>query len=212
VVVGIILTGLGGFGAYYYGKLVDTDRERASADRETELRSGMGKLLEGNDALQKRLEPFEQLARELHPSLGRDEALKKLRDDLDAVKERAAALERQVAPRGLSEEQYRAIVQVLNGSPARAVEISSVMGDTEAFELARELKAALEAAGWNVDGVNQSVFSTAVRGIIISVGQQPPPDTANELFRALQSAGIVAAGNLDLNKKDQGVSLWVGSK
>jgi len=50
------------------------------------------------------------------------------------------------------------------------------MGDQEAFQFATSLKSTLETAGWRVNGVNQSMFSVPVHGVVISVKCEPPPE------------------------------------
>jgi tetratricopeptide (TPR) repeat protein len=96
VVVGIILTGLGGFGAYYYGKVLDEQKDKAGSTKEQQLRADISKLLTGNELLQGRLEPFEKLAKQLHPSLDQEDALGKLHEELAHLDQRTGALQQQI--------------------------------------------------------------------------------------------------------------------
>lgn len=159
ILVGIVVTGVGGYGAYHFGKVIEGQRESDEEKRETKLRSDIDRLLSINESLQQTIEPFEVLARELHPTLSPDEALDKLRDDLRVVEQRAAALEQRVAPLNLSPQQQQLIRQLLHKVPPRFIDITSVAGNTEAFELAGQLKESFEDGGWKVDGINQSLFS-----------------------------------------------------
>ena len=52
------------------------------------------------------------------------------------------------------------------------VNITSVLGDGEAYNFASQIKLYLEEKGYKVNGVNQSVFSGPVSGQII----EPPKD------------------------------------
>jgi len=212
IVVGVILTGLGGFGAFHYGRRIDQQKEQEASAREDALKADIGKLLTGNASLERRLEPFESLAKQLHPNVASDEALALLQRELDAVSKKAADLETKLAPRRLTPDAIATLAEGLRSPSAGSIEISAVMGDTEAFTLAGDLKVAFEKAGWKVNGVNQSMFSVPVNGLVVSVGRQPPPEAANHIFRAFQRIGITISGNLDPAKKGDDVALWVGSK
>jgi hypothetical protein len=99
------------------------------------------------------------------------------------------------------------------GSPRELDVITSVMGDRDAHGLATALNAIIESGGWKVkEGTVQAVFSKPVDGVVIVVASRPPPDAANELFRALKMGGIIATGRLVREQKPGRVSLWVGSR
>ncbi|MFH1829502.1 MAG: hypothetical protein ABH871_01830 [Pseudomonadota bacterium] len=67
----------------------------------------------------------------------------------------------------------RLVSQLLQMLPdkTKTVTVTSVMGDGEAFGFATQIKAVLENQGYDVNGVNQSVFSGPIKG------QQFNPDT-----------------------------------
>lgn len=94
IFIGVVLTAFGGLGAFYFGKVLDHQKEETAEKNESRLREDVGKLLEGNRNLQQSLDPFEKLAQQLHPSLGREEALETLRGDLKHLQDRAAAIEK----------------------------------------------------------------------------------------------------------------------
>ena len=82
-----------------------------------------------------------------------------------------------------------------------------------AHGLATALNAIIESGGWKVkEGAAQAVFSKPVDGVVIVVASRPPPDAANELFRALKMGGIIATGRLVRGQKPGRVSLWIGSR
>jgi spermidine synthase len=115
-------------------------------------------------------------------------------------------------PRTLSQAQASAISNALAAGPSRRISVSSVLGNPEALRYATEISRAVTAGGWEVDGVRQSVFTDLVIGMLISVGTEPPPPHANELFRALRSAGLTAPGHVDPNASPDSVLLFVGEK
>jgi hypothetical protein len=117
-----------------------------------------------------------------------------------------------LVPLKLTAQQQQVITAAVQVAPHRSISVTATMGDRYAFELAQQLMAAITAGGWKVDGINQAVFDKALQGIVISVGRQPPPAAANDLFQALSRAGLSVTGNLDPNVKDETVSLWVGGK
>lgn len=106
------------------------------------------------------------------------------------------------------------IREALRAGPPRELDvITSVMGDRDAHGLATALKAIIESSGWTVNkGATQSAFSKPVDGVVIVVAVRPPPDAANELFRALKMGGITATGNFVPEREPCHVSLWIGSR
>jgi hypothetical protein len=112
----------------------------------------------------------------------------------------------------LSETQSTAISKAIAAGPARRIAVSAVLGNQEALRYATQIRQALVAGGWEVEGVRQSLSSDLVIGILISVGAEPPPPQANELFRALRTAGLTASGHLDRNTSPDSVLLLVGEK
>ena len=75
---GIVVTALGGFGSYYYGK-------NAEDARAQELRTSVDELLTHSQTLERKLEPFQEIAQEAHPDLDQDAALESLRNDLEEL-------------------------------------------------------------------------------------------------------------------------------
>jgi len=212
IAVGVIFTAFGGFGAYYFGKAVDREKEQETAKNEAALRGNVDKLLDGNVVLQKKLEPFEKLAQQLHPAQGNDEALESLKRDLQHLTERASTIEKQAAPRSLSERQIKQIAANLGPAPGGGVSVTSVMGDQEAFMFAVALKSVLERGGWKVDGVNQAIYTNPIRGLIITVRNEPAPNAADRLLGQLNATGFTTVGNLNPNQPENSVWLIVGSK
>ena len=93
IFVGSGIAGLGGVGVWYFGRQSDAAKDVKSEIQRQELSQQLGDLKRGNELLQggneallKRLEPFERLAQERFPSAPHDEAMEKLRKELADVK------------------------------------------------------------------------------------------------------------------------------
>lgn len=99
VVLGILLTAVGGFGSYYFGKKAEEGRQAGiRASFETELSD-----------LQSTLEPFLELARQARPEADSAAALAGLREDIEEL--RSVAAKHEFTP--LSPETRTALVGAL---------------------------------------------------------------------------------------------------
>jgi len=212
IFIGIIATALGGFGSYYFGKKIEKITHSAARVKEEKLQGKIGELLEGNRSLQLQLEPFEDLAKRLHPSLDTQEALKELRQNLEDVERRADIPEKEMVPRTLAPQQRTAMVAMLRQIGSRKVTVTAVKGDQNALRFATELKAVIEEGGWDVKGVNQTVRSGPTRGLSIDVASDPAPQVAHDLFRALRSADLEVGGNLNKQLSGDDIQLVVDGK
>ncbi|MBK9168924.1 MAG: hypothetical protein IPM24_15845 [Bryobacterales bacterium] len=153
--VGIVLTAIGTFGAYYFSSQIEASRDAAEVARRKDdqiardqLNEQVGRLVAGNDELRERLTPFEALARERYPGLDEPEALERLQNELSTVSKRAEALEQKV----------QAANPVLQPIRTAAATVTIEIESTEAvstrymdrgglFALARGDKALLMVAG-----------------------------------------------------------------
>lgn len=212
IAIGIILTALGGFGSYYFGKAVDQKKNSAAQTELDKLQSNIDELLEGNNELKEKLTPFEELAKKAHPGIDVEEALSRLRNNLIRVESKTGELEKRAAYRSLTSQQMSIIAASLRGSSPQSVSVSSIMGDQEGFQYAKLLKQAIENGGWNVNGVNQVIRSGPTVGLVISVGTNPPPKHVNDLYQALKAAGLSISGNIDSNLGSGRIDLIVGAK
>ncbi len=64
----------------------------------------------------------------------------------------------------------------------KKVVVTAVMGDQEAFRFASEIKDYLTSQGYEVDGVNQAIFSGPITGQIVRVrheGAEKPVDESS---------------------------------
>lgn len=78
IALGIVITAVGGWGAYYFGNKVQDAKDVQAQDSEGQLHAQVRELVEGNRRLEQRLEPFVELAQKAHPSIERDAALGRL--------------------------------------------------------------------------------------------------------------------------------------
>ena len=112
--------------------------------------------------------------------------------------------------RELNDTQSAAISKTLAVMPAQRISIVALAGDRETLQYAHKLRQAIVSGGWNVEEVREMPFANRIAGLHISVGKNPAPVAANELFQALQAAGLTVIGNFDPKADPASVSLVVG--
>ena len=112
ILVGILLTGLGGFGAYHYGKKIETQKDGQNSVKEKELNSKIENLIDGNnilvksnDDLKKQLKPFEVLIDKFYPNQEKDKAIENLTREMENLKSKSKELENKIKGREISESQ-----------------------------------------------------------------------------------------------------------
>ena len=210
--IGIILTAIGGLTSYYSNKIIDKAKEKTAIAKEQKLQGNIDELLDGNRSLQSKIEPFEELAKQLHPSLETNDALQQLRKDYENLEDRAEALEQKTANRSLSSHQRTVLVSALRKIGVQKITITTVWGDQEAFQFATELKDVFEEGGWEVNGVDQAAYNVPVTGLVIEVGTDPPPQVANELVQALLNANLQMNRYINNQLSGGEIQLVVGSK
>jgi len=90
ILMGTVLLALGGFGSWYFGKLVQDAKDVESRAREEQLHTRIDELMGQSKSLETQLEPFRDLAKREFPNLDTEEALGELRGEIDRVREIAA--------------------------------------------------------------------------------------------------------------------------
>ena len=78
----------------------------------------------------------------------------------------------QPGDRVLSESVASQLQSLLNQETFKSIDLVAVMGDQEAFRFASQIKNFLTSSGYEVNGVNQAVFTKSIQGQII----EPPND------------------------------------
>jgi spermidine synthase len=113
-------------------------------------------------------------------------------------------------PRELDSTQVDAISGTLSAVPPQRISINAVAGNPEALDYAHKLRQAIVAGGWSVEQVGEAAFANRVAGLHISVGTNPAPAAANQLFQALRAARLEVVGNFDPNTNPETIQLIVG--
>lgn len=91
-----------------------------------------------------------------------------LRDELQKRDKRLADLEAESMkskPRTLDTQMGAQLETLLTGG--KPVTVTTILGDSEAFQFAEQIKHYLEGKGYNVSGVDQAVYSQPVVGLHI---------------------------------------------
>jgi len=86
VLIGIIVTALGGFGAFHFGKVITQVKEQAAQNREKQFIDKIDGLAKDNKIVQDKLKPFENLANKMYPDIESDAALGRLYREIQDVK------------------------------------------------------------------------------------------------------------------------------
>ncbi len=86
ILIGVLLTALGGYGSYHFGKKSDKQKENSNEVVSQQLTGKVDSLLKGNSELKEQLLPFQEFAKNLYPSETNEKALKKLQEELQSTK------------------------------------------------------------------------------------------------------------------------------
>ncbi len=103
------------------------------------------------------------------------------------------------------------IVSVLAGNEGY-VGITTVLGDQEAFQFAKQLKSAFTKAGWEVNGVSQSVYGNPVKGIHIVVQSRQYPKRVNAIVKVLSMLELAYEESLNPKLESDKVELIIGGR
>jgi hypothetical protein len=87
ILLGVIITALGGYGSYYFGYKADEEKDKLNQENTFMLNEKVEILLKGNDTLRKDLEPFKEYAKKVYPKENEQTALDNLKQDLDRLKD-----------------------------------------------------------------------------------------------------------------------------
>jgi hypothetical protein len=103
------------------------------------------------------------------------------------------------APRRLSSEQKKVLIQSLSPFKGNSVDIICLIGDSESFRYAEDFVSVFRAAGWDAGantGINQAVFSGVPEGVMVKVVSEAETHTPIlEAFgKGLSMIGIRAVG------------------
>lgn len=114
--------------------------------------------------------------------------------------------------RGISEPDKIEMVAALIQHKGAKVTLTTIMGDSEAFQFASQLKEVFAAAGWKVDGINQAVYNSPVRGVKIRVQNEKYPSRVNQIIQAMNVLRLKVEGLLAKEFKVDDVEIVVGAR
>ena len=121
---------------------------------------------------------------------------------------------RALQPRRLTPEQRQTIISALQRvkAPPKPFLIATISTDTEASTFARDLRAAIEAAGWRTEFA-EGVYSTPEYDTTVEIQDRAiDPTHAGALHRALVQAGVPADMTLNRHLNPGIVRLFVGHR
>lgn len=215
IILGVFLTGIGGFGSYYYGKKVEKNISAEAEKKENILNLKIDSLIYDNKEIINKLTPFENLAKKMFPNEEADVALSKLQTELEHLKARTLDLESKSLPRLISEIQKKGLTDRLlkfYQKGFKKIKIYSVLGDQESFSYATQLKKIFESANWTVEGINEAKYDQPMIGFFISSPSDPAPDYINEFYAILIESGFDVEGNLNPQLGKSELKIIIGSK
>ncbi|CAM4226063.1 hypothetical protein BOMU111920_16925 [Bordetella muralis] len=122
-------------------------------------------------------------------------------------------LEDKLAPRRLSSDQHRALVQYLQRLQPFDIAVGSISGDVEAMGFAEQLRSAIKEAGFKVfDGIDQPVFSGRAYGVIVDISDSNIEAQGADTVRALAAAGIKSEFRLNMLPTHRSIQIIIATK
>jgi hypothetical protein len=178
-----------------------------------DLQASIQKAEHERDKAQIQLAPFLAAAERTFPNIPPDQRLEfllaKLEQAIGSVQDAA----RRISPERILETEVKnTLVSNLKAVQPLDVEITCVLGDTEGFALASQIKSMFEAAGWKVNGVNQAVFTAPIKHLILTFGKAPTPQLQHTLAPLFDSLGYAREASLDDKLGESNLKIVVGSK
>jgi len=165
------------------------------------------------DKAEIQLAPFLAVANQRFPDTPSDKRLELLLTKLDqAIISVQDAARRVSSERSLAPQIQNSLVTNLKTIPPLDVEVTCVLGDTEGFALASQIKNVFEKAEWKVSGVNQAVFSVPIKHLVLIFGKEPSPELQRTLSILFDSLGYPREAELDEKLGENALKIIVGSK
>lgn len=165
------------------------------------------------DKAQLQLAPFLAVANRRFPDSPADKRLELLLSKLEQAITDVQSAARMVSPEHSLDPRLRqSLIDNLKSVPPLDVEITCVLGDTESLSLASQLKDVFEQAGWNVHGVNQSIFKVPVKHLVLMFGKEPSREILRTLAPIFDSFGYPRKAGLNKEIGENTLKIVVGSK
>jgi len=131
--------------------------------------------------------------------------------EVEAQQQKIREVESKVQPRSISDQKFQELQAELSKHSGEKIEITCILGDTEGMALASRLKSLFQSSGWEVDGVNQSVYTQPIKGIIIMLKDENLKHKAESIFQVLAHAKLHSIGEINPNMKFD-IGLVIGAR
>jgi hypothetical protein len=193
-------------------------RDNKSLKQDLETTQGMlDDVKHERDKFQVQLAPFLATAEARFPDAPPDKRLELLLNRMEqAVSEVHDAVLRIGKDRVLSDYLIKKVIPQLKRQPKMTVSITSVMGDTDGFALAKQLETIFTQAGWPMSdgGVAQAVFTAPQKGcqFVFRRDQAPSAALQQPLLEILDAIGQEKRLYVDPNQAKDNLKIVVGSK
>jgi hypothetical protein len=214
ILVGIIITGIGGYGSFLYGKKIEESGSIEADKNEKILNKKIDSLLDDNEKIMFKLEPFEKLAQKMFPNEKSEIALSKLQKEIEIIKIRTLDLEVKNQPRSINDSQRKSLFTSMHNLYSlgyHKIRIISVLGDQESLNYANQFKDLFRSVKWEVVG-EQGIFVKAPIGLIIYSPNDPAPNYIDDFYNYFIGSGFVISGELDSSLKNGEFKIVVGAK
>jgi hypothetical protein len=165
------------------------------------------------DKAEIKLAPFLAIANQRFPDIPSDKRLELLLAKLDqAIVSVQDAARRVSSERSLTPQIQSSLVTNLKMIPSLDVEVTCVLGDTEGFALASQIKNVFEKAEWKVNGVNQAIFNIPVKHLVLTFGKEPSLELQRTISILFDSLSYPREATLDKKLGENALKIVVGSK
>ena len=182
-------------------------------DQVTTLERQKREAEQKRDKAELQLAPFLAAAERRFPDTPADKRLELLIAKLDkAITDVQSAAQKVSPERRIDPHLKQSLVVNLKSISPLDVEITCVLGDTEGFSLASQIKDVFEQAGWKVNGVSQAVFTTPIKHLVLSFGKEPSRDLQRTLAPLFDSLGYPREASLNKQLEGNSLKIVVGSK
>lgn len=113
--------------------------------------------------------------------------------------------------RGISEVDKDLMIETLKPYKGGQVRFVSIIGNVESMEMALNLKTIFSKAGWQVEGIDQAIYTAPVKGILINIRDKNYPQRIEGIVKALNVVKIQPIGNINAGMKMGEVEIVAGS-
>ena len=179
----------------------------------SDLQTAKREAEQGRDKAELQLAPFLAAAERRFPDSPAEKRLDLLLAKLDKAIMDVQSAARKVSPERLLDQQLKqSLIANLKSLMPLDVDITCVLGDTEGFSLASQLKGVFEQAGWKGNGVNQAGYKSPVKHLVLTFGRQPSPEIQRAFAPLFDSLGYPREAALNKELGANSLKIVVGSK